>query len=147
MPAPIEKVIWVPAEKLSMSQIREHRQQATALLDGHLEAAPRKSGSLQEAYVVSDFEHSEREIDRTEKLIVTIDLDYFARLTRSRPVVHAHSFRCAQRRIGHFRFRQNSRRASKRCVYAGSPNAARSLAQQRLYPMLQLDRAAHAGAD
>ena len=26
MPAPIEKVIWVPAEKLSASQIREHRQ-------------------------------------------------------------------------------------------------------------------------
>ena len=83
MPAPIEKVIWVPAEKLSASQIREHRQQATALLDGHLEAAPRKSGSLQEAYVVSDFEHLEREIDRTERLIVTIDLDYFAGLAEA----------------------------------------------------------------
>ena len=80
MPAPIEKVIWVPAEKLSASQIREHRQQATALLDGHLEAAPRKSGSLQEAYVVSDFEHLEREIDPNQRLIVTIDLDYFAGL-------------------------------------------------------------------
>src|SRR5215469_16677789 len=59
MPAPMAKVIWVPAEKLSKSQIREHRQQATALLDGHLEAAPRKSGSLQDAYLVSDFEHLE----------------------------------------------------------------------------------------
>ena len=38
-------------------------------------------------------------------------------------------------------------RASKCCVCAGSPNAARSLAQQRRCPMLQLDRAAHAGAD
>src|SRR5215467_10168718 len=38
MPAPIEKVIWVPAEKLSESRIREHQQRATALLDGHLEA-------------------------------------------------------------------------------------------------------------
>src|SRR3982751_7145971 len=46
MPAPIEKVIWVPAQKLSESRIREHRQKATALLDGHLEAAPRKSESL-----------------------------------------------------------------------------------------------------
>src|SRR5215475_11259157 len=35
MPAPIEKVIWVPAEKLSASQISEHRQQATTFLDGH----------------------------------------------------------------------------------------------------------------
>jgi hypothetical protein len=81
MPAPIEKVIWVPAEKLSASQVREHRQQATALLDGHLEAAPRKSGSLREAYIVSDFEHLEKEIDPNQPLIVTIDLDYFAGMT------------------------------------------------------------------
>src|SRR6476646_7096233 len=39
MPAPIRKVIWVPAEKLSAYQIGDHRQKATALLDGHLEAA------------------------------------------------------------------------------------------------------------
>src|SRR5947207_1598427 len=80
MPAPIKKVIWVPAEKLSASQISEHHQQATALLDGHLEAAPRKSGSLQEAYVVSDFERLEKQIDSKQQLIVTIDLDYFAGL-------------------------------------------------------------------
>jgi poly-gamma-glutamate capsule biosynthesis protein CapA/YwtB (metallophosphatase superfamily) len=80
MPAPIEKVIWVPAERLSESQILERRQQATALLDGHLEAAPRKSGSLQEAYIVSDFEHLEKQIDPNQRLIVTIDLDYFAGL-------------------------------------------------------------------
>ncbi len=80
MPAPIKKVIWVPAEKLSASQISEHRQQATALLDGHLEAAPRKSGSLREAYIVSDFEHLEKEIEPNQRLIVTIDLDYFAGL-------------------------------------------------------------------
>jgi capsule synthesis protein PGA_cap len=78
MPAPIEKVIWVPAEKLSASQIREHRQEATGFLDGHLEAAPRKSGSLREAYVVSDFENLKKEIDPNQRLIVTIDLDYFA---------------------------------------------------------------------
>ena len=80
MPAPIDRVIWVPAEKLSDSQIREHQRNATALLDGHLEAAPRKSGSLQEAYIVSDFEHLQKEIDPQQRLIVTIDLDYFAGL-------------------------------------------------------------------
>src|SRR6476659_6649669 len=73
MPAPIEKVIWVPAERLSESQIREHRRRATELLDGHLEAAPRKSGSLQEAYVVSDFEHMEKEIDPNQQLTVNIE--------------------------------------------------------------------------
>src|SRR5436190_15900982 len=80
MPAPIAKVIWVPAQKLSESQIREYRQKATALLDGHLEAAPRKSGSLWEEYVVSDFEHLKKQIDPKQRLIVTIDLDYFAGL-------------------------------------------------------------------
>src|SRR5262249_26116345 len=60
MPAPVEKVIWVPAEKLSASEIREHRDQATAFLDADLEAAPRKTGSLDKAYIVSDFEHLEQ---------------------------------------------------------------------------------------
>jgi Bacterial capsule synthesis protein PGA_cap len=83
MPAPLEKVIWVPAEKLSVSQIRELQQQATKLLDGHLEAAPRKSGSLREAYSVSDFENLEKEIDPNQSLIVTIDLDYFAGLAEA----------------------------------------------------------------
>ena len=87
MPAPIGKVIWVPAEKLSESQIREHRQQATALLDSHLEAAPRKSGSLREKYLVSDFEHLE--IDSKQQLIITIDLDYFAGLA---PTKQAEAF-------------------------------------------------------
>jgi hypothetical protein len=80
MPAPIAKVIWVPAEKLSETEIRKHAQEATAFLDGHLEAAPRKSGSLHESYVVSDFQHVEKHLDLNQPLVVTIDLDYFAGL-------------------------------------------------------------------
>jgi poly-gamma-glutamate capsule biosynthesis protein CapA/YwtB (metallophosphatase superfamily) len=80
MPAPIAKVVWVPAQKLSPAEIRERTQEATALLDGHLEAAPRKSGSLRESYVVADFESVETHLDPNEPLIVTIDLDYFAGL-------------------------------------------------------------------
>src|SRR6476620_686419 len=80
MPAPIAKVIWVPAEKLSPAEICERTQQATAFLDGHLEAAPRKSGSLRGSYVVSDFENLTKHLASTEPLVVTIDLDYFAGL-------------------------------------------------------------------
>src|SRR6266478_4574403 len=80
MPAPIAKVIWVPAEKLSETEIRKHAQEATAFLDGHLEAAPRKSGSLHESYVVSDFQQVEKHLDLNQPLVVTIDLDYFAEL-------------------------------------------------------------------
>src|SRR5882724_13514493 len=80
MPAPIAKVIWVPAERLSPAEIRGRAQEATAFLDGHLEAAPRKSGSLRESYVVTDFEDLETHIDPSQPLIVTIDLDYFAGL-------------------------------------------------------------------
>jgi hypothetical protein len=80
MPAPFAKVIWVPAEKLSEREIRTRHEQATSLLDGHLEAAPRKGGSLRESYVVSDFQTLEKHLAPNEPLIVTIDLDYFARL-------------------------------------------------------------------
>src|SRR5213595_4221060 len=78
MPAPIAKVIWVPAERLSPEEIRKRTQEATALLDGHLEAAPRTSGSFRELYAVTDFETLEKHIDPSRPLIVTIDLDYFA---------------------------------------------------------------------
>jgi len=81
MPGPIAKVIWVPAEKLPETEIRKRMQEAIALLDGHLEAAPRKSGSLRESYVVSDFESLEKHLAPTEPLVVTIDLDYFAGLS------------------------------------------------------------------
>ena len=80
MPAPIENVIWVPAERLSPEEIRKRTQEATALLDGHLEAAPRKSGSFVGSYAVTDFENLEKHIDPSQPLIVTIDLDYFAGL-------------------------------------------------------------------
>ena len=80
MPAPIAKVIWVPAEKLPPAEIRGRTQEATAFLDGHLEAAPRKSGSLRGSYVVSDFESLQKHLAPTELLVVTIDLDYFAGL-------------------------------------------------------------------
>ena len=80
MPAPIAKVIWVPAERLSPAEIRGRTQEATAFLDGHLEAAPRKSGSLRGSYVVSDFESLQKHLAPTEPLVVTIDLDYFAGL-------------------------------------------------------------------
>jgi hypothetical protein len=81
IPAPIAKVIWVPTEKLTPAEIRERTQEATALLDGHLEAAPRKCGSLRRSYVVSDFEYLEKHLALSEPLIVTIDLDYFAGLS------------------------------------------------------------------
>ena len=81
MPAPIARVIWVPAGEFSTSEVEKRKQEATALLDGHLEAAPRKSGSLRESYVVSDFHNLDKHINPNQPLVVTIDLDYFAGLS------------------------------------------------------------------
>ena len=78
MPAPISKVIWVPGEHVAAAET--HLQKARALLDGHLEAAPRSSGSFRDRYFVSDLEHLTTSIKENEPLIVTIDLDYFAGL-------------------------------------------------------------------
>jgi hypothetical protein len=84
MPAPIAKVIWVPAEKLSAPEVGKRSQTAAALLDGHIEAAPRKSGSLRGSYVVSDFDALEKHFNSTQPLVVTIDLDYFAGLSAAK---------------------------------------------------------------
>jgi len=81
MPAPIARVIWVPAGEFSTSEVDKRKQEATALLDGHLEAAPRKSGSLRESYVVSDFDRLKTHLNPNQPLVVTIDLDYFAGLS------------------------------------------------------------------
>jgi hypothetical protein len=81
MPAPIARAIWVPAEKLSAPEIRKCTREATALLDGHLEASPRKSGPLRESYVVSDFDTLRKHLNPNQPLVVTIDLDYFAGLS------------------------------------------------------------------
>jgi hypothetical protein len=81
MPAPIARVIWVPAEKLSAPEIRERTREATALLDGHLEASPRKSGALRESYIGSDFDSLQKHLNPNHPLVVTIDLDYFAGLS------------------------------------------------------------------
>ncbi len=80
MPAPIANVIWVPGENLSPSESNDFARQATALLDGHLEAAPRKSGSLRESYTVSGFHNLAKRLKPSEPLIVSIDLDYFSGL-------------------------------------------------------------------
>lgn len=84
MPAPIARVIWVPGEKLTAPEIQKRTQEATALLDGHLEAAPRKAGSLRDRYLVSDLEDLTANLEDDTPLIVTIDLDYFAQVPTSK---------------------------------------------------------------
>src|SRR5262249_41151542 len=78
MPAPVAKVIWVPAENLSATEVEQEAGGAIALLDGHLEAAPRKSGSFCDRYLVYDFQHLRPNFDQATPFIATIDLDYFA---------------------------------------------------------------------
>ena len=78
MPAPIAKVIWVPQRQLNITETSREKTKATTQLDGHLEAAPRQSGSFRDRYVVSDFENLRETLAGAQPLLVTIDLDYFA---------------------------------------------------------------------
>ena len=80
MPTPIAKVIWVPGARLADPERKQRQDQAIALLDGHLEAAPRKTGTFRDRYIVSDLEHLPTNLSESEPLIVTIDLDYFSGL-------------------------------------------------------------------
>jgi hypothetical protein len=78
MPAPIARVIWVhepnPAE----------RKEALEQLDGHLEGAPRVSGSFRPRYQLTSFDRLRSEWKDEAPVIVTIDLDYFAEVPASR---------------------------------------------------------------
>jgi len=78
MPAPIAKVIWVPSAKIVAKEFQARRHEATKLLDGHLEAAPRKSGTFRERYVVSNLENLQTQLNDNQPIIATIDLDYFS---------------------------------------------------------------------
>jgi poly-gamma-glutamate capsule biosynthesis protein CapA/YwtB (metallophosphatase superfamily) len=80
VPAPVSQVIWVPREKLSVEEKLKQTAEATAQLDGHLEAAPRRSGAARERYAVSDLEHLRKSLREDQPLIVTIDLDYFTQM-------------------------------------------------------------------
>src|ERR1700682_3377208 len=78
MPAPVAKVIWVPGERVAAAETPLPK--ARALLDGHLEAAPQKSGAFRDRYFLCDLEHLKANIKENEPIIVTIDLDYFSGL-------------------------------------------------------------------
>ncbi|HSV61734.1 MAG TPA: CapA family protein [Chthoniobacterales bacterium] len=78
MPAPIPRVIWV--HDSSEAERKEAREQ----LDGHLEAAPRASGSFRSRYQFVGFERLRSRWKEDGPVIVTIDLDYFADVPANR---------------------------------------------------------------
>jgi hypothetical protein len=78
MPAPISRVVWVHAPK------RKDEKEALEQLDGHLEAAPRATGSFRQRYQLVDFERLRSKWKEDRPVIVTIDLDYFADLSANR---------------------------------------------------------------
>jgi hypothetical protein len=72
MPAPITRVIWVHEASTAA------RKEALEHLDGHLEAAPRASGSFRARYQFGGFDRLRSRWKDDGPVIVTIDLDYFA---------------------------------------------------------------------
>lgn len=78
MPDPIARVLWVhraggPPES-----------KAHAQLDGHLEAAPRASGSFRDRYRTVNLAKLRGQLRDSAPVVVTIDLDYFADLPANR---------------------------------------------------------------
>jgi hypothetical protein len=80
MPAPVTRVIWVPGNDLPPPDLEARTQMAARQLDGHLEAAPRHSGTFRERYIATDLRHLPESLQPNERLIVTIDLDSFSGL-------------------------------------------------------------------
>ena len=71
MPRPITRAIWITDGPADTAE-------AIALLDGHLEAAPRAAGSFSDRFSFSDLAHLPQKVSREEPVIVTIDLDSFS---------------------------------------------------------------------
>src|SRR5205807_4703734 len=78
MPAPIRRVVWV--RRIGGAD----EGKARAQLDGHLEAAPRDSGSFRDRYRAIGFDHLRAQLNDGLPVVVTIDLDYFADVPRNR---------------------------------------------------------------
>jgi hypothetical protein len=78
MPAPISKMIWVPGRDVAKTKARVLQREAVDFFDGHLEAAPRGSGSFRERCRVVGFEQLRASLKEDGPVVITIDLDYFA---------------------------------------------------------------------
>ena len=78
MPAPISNMIWVRGRDVSKTKALAFQNEAVEFFDGHLEAAPRESGSFRERCRVVGFENLRAQFKEDGPVVITIDLDYFA---------------------------------------------------------------------
>ena len=78
MPAPITKMIWIPRRVVSQTKASLLQHEAVDFFDGHLEAAPRASGSFRERCQVMGFDQLRASLKENGPVVITIDLDYFA---------------------------------------------------------------------
>jgi hypothetical protein len=78
MPAPISHVIWVRAGDLSKHQAHILETEAGDQLNGHLEAAPRATGSFRDRCRVTGLDQLRATWKEERPVVITIDLDYFA---------------------------------------------------------------------
>jgi len=78
MPAPISKMIWIPRRDVAKTKARTLQHEAVDFFDGHLEAAPRDSGSFRERCRVMGFDQLRASLKEDGPVVITIDLDYFA---------------------------------------------------------------------
>ncbi|XHR27972.1 MAG: CapA family protein [Chthoniobacteraceae bacterium] len=89
MPTPFSKVIWVPREKVAPAEASRLQSDAVEYLDGHLEAAPRRSGSFGGRYSVAGLDDLRARFAEGGPVVVTVDLDYFSGME---PVAQATAF-------------------------------------------------------
>jgi len=80
MPAPISRVIWVRAAQIAKREARRLREKAVSQFDGHLEAAPRATGSFRERCRVVGLDQLRAIWKEEQPVVITIDLDYFAEI-------------------------------------------------------------------
>jgi hypothetical protein len=83
MPRPIERVVWLAAPALVEQEVTEKTTDAVTALDGRLEVEPRSAGSLAKRWETYDLEGFRAWQPTARRIVLTIDLDFFAGMTPS----------------------------------------------------------------
>ena len=78
MPRPLDKVVWMAAPSLESGEFALKTREAAESLDGRLEVEPRSSGLFANRWETRDLSGFHRWQPGNRKIILAIDLDWFA---------------------------------------------------------------------
>ncbi len=91
MPRPLDHVVWLAAPSCEANQLIAKSKEAIDSLDGRLEVEPRSAGSFAQRWETYDLKGFQAWNPSMRKVILAIDLDFFAGMNVADREKHFHS--------------------------------------------------------